>query len=50
MYIETRTIAHLLPSNANFAGFFPMSAWGFAGLTGFFGADDQTKFINDHVQ
>jgi hypothetical protein len=50
MYIETRTIAHLLPSNANFAGFFPMSAWGFAGLTGFFGADDQTKFISDHVQ
>jgi hypothetical protein len=48
MDIKTRTIAHLLPSNANFAGFLPMSAWGFAGLTGFFGADDKTKHVSYH--
>jgi hypothetical protein len=49
MYIKARTIAHLLASNANFAGFFPMSAWGFAGLTGFFGADDKIKHISHHI-
>jgi hypothetical protein len=49
MDMKTHTIAHLLPSNANFAGFFPMSAWGFAGLTGFFGADDKTKHISQHI-
>jgi len=43
--MNTRTIVHLLPSNANFAGFFPMSAWGFTGLTGFFGADDQKRSV-----
>ena len=47
--IKTRTIAHLLPSNANFAGFFPMSAWGFAGLAGFLGAEDQTNHVSNHV-
>ena len=47
--IKTRTIAHLLPSNANFAGFFPISAWGFAGLAGFLGAEDQTKHVSNYV-
>jgi len=46
----THTIAHLLPSNANFEGFFPISACGFAGLTGFFGANDKTKHVSNHVQ
>jgi hypothetical protein len=49
MGIKTRTIAHLLPSNANFAGFFPMSAWGFAGLAGFLGASDKSKHVSKHV-
>lgn len=47
---KTRTIAHLLPSNANLGGFFPMSAWGFAGLAGFFGADDKTECISNNAQ
>lgn len=29
------TIAHLVPSNANFEGFLPIKACGFEGLTGF---------------
>ena len=49
MDIKTRAIAHLLPSNANFAGFFPMSAWGLAGLIGFFGADDKTNHVSHYI-
>jgi hypothetical protein len=33
------TITHLFPSNANFGGFFPDSAKGLVGLTGFFPAE-----------
>jgi hypothetical protein len=42
---EPRTMAHLLPSSANLAGFLPIRAWGFAGLTGFFGADNKIKHV-----
>jgi hypothetical protein len=50
MGMKTRTIAHLFPSSANLEGFFPISAWGFAGLAGFFGADNKTMRISNHVQ